>query len=372
VAALYAEADGHGDIGWIWGANLLAFAHSDMRSGGVQGLEIDVGKLGADVPVPVAGMNVFAIGPVPSDVAIGILNGTAAGPGGFREGIAFRSNPGGTAVSEALIRVQPGFGRVGTGIDLENAEFVGAAIATPGFRVGARGDLTSAIWRRGDASFVRRRRPSVRERGIPCGLTAPTSPIRRSTLPGRSRGAVTRGALAALANASGRDCVKHRRQAVVDGGTALAGFRNQSRESGVVAPISGTEEGGGNGETFLRQRPRALRMLAVAANLAQAEALPAPGAARPTGPPARVVVVDGSADQPERLGHGRFGANRVSAPGLASYRNRRRSVGRRDARLAIADSDAVQRLIPVDGKTRHARRPHGRARRDRGSTKEAG
>jgi len=154
VAALYAEADGYGDIGWIWGANLLAFAHSDMRSGGVQGLEIDVGKLGADVPVPVAGMNVFAIGPTPSDVAIGILNGTAAGPGGFREGIAFRSNPGGTAVSEALIRVQPGFGRVGTGIDLENAEFAGAAIATPGFRVGAHGDLTSATLATGRTAFV--------------------------------------------------------------------------------------------------------------------------------------------------------------------------------------------------------------------------
>ena len=54
--------------------------------------------------VPVTGINVFAIGPQPSDVALGILNGTAAGPGGFREGIAFRSNPGGTAVSDVLVR----------------------------------------------------------------------------------------------------------------------------------------------------------------------------------------------------------------------------------------------------------------------------
>jgi hypothetical protein len=154
TVALYAEADGYGDIGWIWGANLLAFAHSDMRSGGVQGLEVDVGKLGSDVPVPVTGMNVFAIGPTPSDVAIGILNGTAAGPGGFREGIAFRSNPGGTAVTEALIRVQPGFGRVRTGIDLENAEFEGAAIATPGFRVGALGEVSSAELATGRTAYV--------------------------------------------------------------------------------------------------------------------------------------------------------------------------------------------------------------------------
>lgn len=154
VAALYAEADGHGEIGEIWGANVLAFAHSDMRSGAVQGLEIDVGKLGEDVPVPVAGLNVFAIGPAPSDVAIGILNGTSAGPGGFREGIAFRSNPGGTAVSEALMRVAPGFGRVRTGIDLEAAEFDDAAIATPGFRVGALGELASEALATGAPAYV--------------------------------------------------------------------------------------------------------------------------------------------------------------------------------------------------------------------------
>jgi hypothetical protein len=154
VAALYAEVDGYGEIGEIWGANVLAFAHSDMRSGGVQGLEIDVGKLGREVPVPVTGLNVFAIGPAPADVAIGILNGTAAGPGGFREGIAFRSNPGGTAVSDALVRVAPGFGRVRTGIDLEAAEFEDAAIATPGFRVGAQGELASEALATGAPAFV--------------------------------------------------------------------------------------------------------------------------------------------------------------------------------------------------------------------------
>jgi hypothetical protein len=63
-----------------------------MLSGEVQGLEIDVGNLGTSGSVPVAGMNVFAIGQKPTDVAIGILNGLAEGPGGFRERIAFRSN----------------------------------------------------------------------------------------------------------------------------------------------------------------------------------------------------------------------------------------------------------------------------------------
>jgi hypothetical protein len=154
VAALYAEVDGYGSIGEIWGANVLAFAHSDMRTGAVQGLEIDVGKLGPEVPVPVTGLNVFAIGPTPSDVAIGILNGTAAGPGGFREGIAFRSNPGGVAVSEALVRVQPGFGRVGTGIDLREAEFEDAALLTPGFRVGARGEIESEDLATGSVAFA--------------------------------------------------------------------------------------------------------------------------------------------------------------------------------------------------------------------------
>ncbi len=154
VAALYAEVDGYGSIGEIWGANVLAFAHSDMRTGAVQGLEIDVGKLGPDVPVPVTGLNVFAIGPQPSDVAIGILNGTAAGPGGFREGIAFRSNPGGVAVSEALVRVQPGFGRVETGIDLREAEFEDAALRTPGFRVGARGEIESEDLATGSVGFA--------------------------------------------------------------------------------------------------------------------------------------------------------------------------------------------------------------------------
>jgi hypothetical protein len=154
VAALYAEVDGHGDIGEIWGANVLAFAHSDMTSGAVQGLEIDVGNLGTPSPVPVTGLNVFAIGPQPADVAIGILNGTAAGPGGFREGIVFRSNPGGTAVSDALIRVQPGFGRVGTGIDLTAADFDGPAISTPGFSVGESGQLRSAPLTTGRTAYA--------------------------------------------------------------------------------------------------------------------------------------------------------------------------------------------------------------------------
>jgi len=143
VAALYAEVDGYGDIGSIWGGNLLAFAHSNMTSGTVQGLEVDVGNLGTEEFVPVAGINIFAVGPRPSDVALGILNGTSAGPGGFRQGIAFRSAPGGSAVTEALMRVQPGFGRVRTGIDLIEAEFEGAAIASPGFRVGPTGDIQS-------------------------------------------------------------------------------------------------------------------------------------------------------------------------------------------------------------------------------------
>lgn len=63
--------------------------------------------------------------------------------GGFREGVAFRSNPGGVAVSEALVRVQPGFGRVETGIDLRAAEFTDAALRTPGFTVGAEGEIES-------------------------------------------------------------------------------------------------------------------------------------------------------------------------------------------------------------------------------------
>jgi len=154
VAALYAEIDGHGDIGEIWGGNVLAFAHSDMRSGGVQGLEIDVGNLGTPAPVPVTGLNVFAIGERRSDVAIGILNGIAAGPGGFRDGIVFRSNPGGTAVSDALIRVHPGYGRVATGIDLAAAEFDGPAISTPGFSVSETGELRSAPLAIGQTAYA--------------------------------------------------------------------------------------------------------------------------------------------------------------------------------------------------------------------------
>ncbi len=154
VAALYAEVDGYGDIGEIWGGNLLAFAHSDMRSGSATGLEVDVGNLGTEEPVPVAGINVFAIGPRPSDVALGILNSTVAGPGGFRVGIAFRSNPGGTAVTDALMRVDEDFGRVETGIDLTEAVFDGPAIATPGFRVGPNGSITSERLATGSTSYA--------------------------------------------------------------------------------------------------------------------------------------------------------------------------------------------------------------------------
>ncbi len=152
--ALYALADGHGSIGELWGANLLAFAHSDMTSGAVQGLEIDVGNLGTRADVPVTGLNVFAIGPRPSDVAIGILNGTAAGAGGFRTGIAFRSNSPGRAVSDALVRVEPGFGRVARGIDLREAEFADDALATPGFAVGADGGVRSRTLATGRTSFA--------------------------------------------------------------------------------------------------------------------------------------------------------------------------------------------------------------------------
>ena len=152
TAALYALMDGHGRVGGIWGANVLAFAHSDMESGVVQGLEVDVGNLGAAVPV--TGINVFAIGPQPSDVALGILNGTAAGPGGFREGIAFRSNPGGTAVSDVLVRVHPGFGTVTSGIDLREARFTEVAIATPGFSVDGAGGVTSAALATGATAYA--------------------------------------------------------------------------------------------------------------------------------------------------------------------------------------------------------------------------
>jgi hypothetical protein len=152
TAALYAQMDGHGAIGGIWGGNLLAYAHSDMESGIVQGLEVDVGNLGANVPV--TGVNVIAIGPRPSDVALGILNGDAAGAGGFREGIAFRSSGSGVAVTEALMRVQPGFGTVATGIDLREARFTGPAIATPGFTVDAQGTITSTPLASGGPAFA--------------------------------------------------------------------------------------------------------------------------------------------------------------------------------------------------------------------------
>lgn len=154
TVALYALSDGHGAIGETWGANVLAFAHSDMTSGAVQGLEIDVGNLGTPGQVPVTGLNVFAIGPRRSDVAIGILNGLAAGDGGFTDGIVYRSNAPGTAVSRALLRVEDGFGRVERGIDLRSAEFAQDAIATPGFAVDPRGGLRSAPLATGRTSFA--------------------------------------------------------------------------------------------------------------------------------------------------------------------------------------------------------------------------
>lgn len=155
AAALYALMDGHGAIGGVWGANVLAFAHSDMTSGSVQGIEVDVGNLGTHASVPVAGVNVFAIGPRTSDVALGILNAAdPAGPGGFREGIAFRSNAPGVAVTEALLRVHDGFGTVATGIDLRAASFTGPALATPGFEVGADGAIASRTLATGSAAFA--------------------------------------------------------------------------------------------------------------------------------------------------------------------------------------------------------------------------
>jgi hypothetical protein len=144
-AAFYALMDAHEDSGPVWGANVLAFAHSDMRGGAVQGIEIDVGNLGTAGDVPVTALNLFAMGAKPSDVAVGILNANDVGSGGFREGIVFHSNAPGVAVTEALMRVHPGFGTVATGIDLRNAVFTGPALATPGFSVDADGAITSTV-----------------------------------------------------------------------------------------------------------------------------------------------------------------------------------------------------------------------------------
>jgi hypothetical protein len=154
AVALYALMDGHANSGKVWGANVLAFAHADMTGGEVQGLEIDVGNLGHDSDVPVTGLNVFAIGQTPSSVAVGILNGLAEGPGGFREGIAFRSNAPGVAVTDALMRVHPGFGTVATGIDLTGATFSDIALATPGFRVDPEGAITSAPLATGGTAYA--------------------------------------------------------------------------------------------------------------------------------------------------------------------------------------------------------------------------
>jgi len=152
--ALYALTDGYADAGQIWGANVLAFAHPDMHGGAVQGLEIDVGNLGTAADIPVTGLNVFAIGQRPADVAIGVLNGLAEGRGGFREGIAFHSNPPGIAVTDALMRVHPGFGEVASGIDLREAHFSGPALATPGFTVDPTGGITAAPLATGRIAYV--------------------------------------------------------------------------------------------------------------------------------------------------------------------------------------------------------------------------
>jgi len=156
TAALYALMDGHGPIGEVWGANLLAFAHSDMTSGGVQGLEIDVGNLGASDGVGVTALNLFAMGAKPSDVALGILNAPddGSGGGGFSTGIAFHSNSGGPAVHDTLLRVDDGFGEVGEGLDLRAARFRGAAIATPGFEVGPLGGVRSSTLATGRTAFL--------------------------------------------------------------------------------------------------------------------------------------------------------------------------------------------------------------------------
>jgi hypothetical protein len=178
AAALYALMDAHDAAGQVWGANVLAFAHADMRGGAVQGLEVDVGNLGTAGDVPVTGLNVFAIGAKRSNVAIGVLNGTAADAGGFREGIAFHSNAPGTAVSEALVRVHPGFGEVATGIDLRGARFTGPALATPGFIVDGRGGIQSTALALGSGATNHAYvcvddQGRMFASGAPCGLSAP-------------------------------------------------------------------------------------------------------------------------------------------------------------------------------------------------------
>jgi hypothetical protein len=102
---------------------------------------------------------------------------------------------------------------------------------------------------------------------------------------------------------------------------------------------------------------RALGMVAVAATLTQAETLPAPAQreAGPTGPTATVDVVDSTADQPERFGQPeRFRGEIVCLRARLGFvpQSASECPGGEDAlALAIADSDAVQRLIPVDGRT---------------------
>jgi len=57
-------------------------------------------------------------------------------------------------VTEALIRVHPGFGTVATGIDLRAATFSGPALATPGFSVGPNGEIASQALATGRSAFA--------------------------------------------------------------------------------------------------------------------------------------------------------------------------------------------------------------------------
>jgi len=57
-------------------------------------------------------------------------------------------------VTDALLRVHPGFGRVETGIDLRAATFSGPALATPGFSVGPDGAIASQALATGETRFA--------------------------------------------------------------------------------------------------------------------------------------------------------------------------------------------------------------------------
>jgi hypothetical protein len=57
-------------------------------------------------------------------------------------------------VTEALMRVHPGFGEVTSGIDLREARFADVALATPGFDVDGDGRITSAPLALGRNAYV--------------------------------------------------------------------------------------------------------------------------------------------------------------------------------------------------------------------------